>query len=191
MRKLATVLLAGLVGAACAASGPAETTVVPTTTTTSTTLPPDFAALCNGYLVLLRSGDPEPLRAALEDPGLEADLETMMSTEGEFEAIAGAALRVEEAVVGRCADRYSLGTTPAADDAAALQAFLEALADGDQEAAEQVAWANVVAQFTWATQDAGAIVIDGSTASMPIGPNRVVVCRAEGAVVVACRYQDA
>lgn len=197
MRRLLILFAVAGLAVACVRTGgpdPEVTTSLPPTTqvaeTAPTTAPPDFAALCHGYLVLLRSGEPGPLRQELTDPSLVADLDTMLSSEGEFEAIAEAALRIEEVVVARCAERFALRVEPAADNRTALEAFLSALTTGDQAGAEKIAWENVVAQFTWSSVDGGEIAVDGDTATMPIGPTRQVECRAEDGVVVACRYRE-
>lgn len=168
-----------------AATTPTTTAVV----TTSTTRPPDFAALCNGYLVLLRSGDPGALQQELEGAQL-TDLETMLSSEGEFEAIAAAAVRLEEFVVARCAERFAVGVEPAPDNSTALTTFLSALAAGDQERGARVAWENVVAQFTWSSVAASEVVIEGDSATMAYGPTAVVTCEAADGVVVSCRFQE-
>lgn len=186
-------LVAALLTVVGCAGPRAETTTVPPTsvateTTTSTTVA-DHAALCNGYLVLLETGDPSALRPELQGEEL-ADLETMLSTEGEFEAIAAAALRLEEAVVARCADRFSLSVEPAADNATALTTFLEALRDGDEEAASVVAWENVVAQFNWTSNEGGDIELEGDTATMPLGTTASVTCEAQQGVVVRCRFDE-
>lgn len=186
----AVLLLVG----ACSISNGSATSVVatPTTTvveTTSTTRPPDFAALCNGYLVLLRSGDPGALEQELEGDQL-TDLETMLSSEGEFEAIAAAAVRLEQFVVARCAERFAVGVEPAPDNSTALTTFLSALAAGDQEGGARVAWENVVAQFTWSSAAPSEIVIEGDTATMAYGPTSVVTCEAAEGVVVSCRFQE-
>jgi len=188
------ILVACLAATACAPveDGPPPAESVPTTSSTvgSTTTVVDVAGLCNGYLVLLRSGDPEPLRSQLDDPELVADLETMLSSEGEFDAIAAAALRLEEAVVGQCADRFALSVEPAPDDAAALSQFLGAVTAGDEASATEVAWENVVAQFTWSGTPESEIHLEGNTASMRMGPTRIVNCEATGGVVVACRFSE-
>lgn len=187
--RLTLVGLLALVACSGPSAEPATTVPPPATSVPATsTTRPDFAALCNGYLVMLRSGEAEALRAELEGD-VEADLDVMLSSEGEFAAIAAAALRVEEYVVERCADRFALGVEPAADDPTALRTFLTALADGDQERAGGVAWENVVAQFTWQAVDSGEIVVEGSRARMDYGGTGVE-CEASGGVVVSCRFTE-
>lgn len=190
------MLAACLVTAACAPAeegSPAAPTVATnssTVTLASSTTAVDSAGLCNGYLVLLRSGDPAPLRQQLDDPGLLADLETMLSSEGEFDAIAAAALRMEEAVVDRCADRFAVSVEPAPDNAGALTGFLLAVTAGDENRAAKVAWENVVAQFTWTGTPESEIELEANTATMRLGPTRAVTCEAAGGVVVACRFRE-
>lgn len=166
---------------------------IPGTSAPPTTVA-DPAALCNGYLVLLRTGDDVPLREALEDPDLVEALDVMLSSEGEFAAIASAALEVEEAVVSRCAERYSVGLEPAPDDAAALTVFMEALVGGDRSAAETVAWDNVVAQLEpWSPfgdDDAPSYRIEGSTAIARLDPAITLSCTATDGVVVSCTYGE-
>ncbi|MGA7270246.1 MAG: hypothetical protein WB239_04165, partial [Acidimicrobiia bacterium] len=105
MRRLHWALLAVLV--ACSAPVADQTSPTPPSSPPPASTPAveatvaDSAPLCNGYLVLLRSGDDGPLREALDDPSVLEDLDTMLADEGEFAAIAEAALRVEEAVVDR------------------------------------------------------------------------------------------
>lgn len=161
-----------------------------------TTVPVDDpAAVCNGYLVLLRSGDDAPLRQALVgDSEILSDLEVMLSSEGEFAAIAEAALRVEEALREKCEARFAAGVEPASDDDSALVTFFEAVIDGDEAAGAQVAWANVTAQFSpWSTtrdEDLPAYTVDGGTGFLAISRAITVACRAEGGVVVSCVYQE-
>ncbi len=117
----------------------------------------------------------------------------MLSEEGEFAAIATAALRVEEAVVERCAERFAAGTEPASDNAAALERFMAALGAGDQAAGEKVAWANVVAQVPWVPggPEGFSFQIDGSSGTALIARNTMIVCHARAGVVVSCTFAPA
>lgn len=117
----------------------------------------------------------------------------MLADDGEFSAIAQAALRVEEAVVDRCSQRFAAGTEPAPDDAAALERFMIAIQAGDQAAAEKVAWSNVVAQMPWVPggPDGFTFQVDQSTATALVGPTSMIVCHARGGVVVACTFVPA
>ena len=182
--------------AACGSSGGSSGSSVassePVTTESSiavtTTIPVDSAALCNGYLVLLRSGDADPLRAVVEDESVISDIETMLASEGEFEAISAAALRVEDYVVSRCVERFTAGLTPAQNDSEALDRFMTALAVGQRAEAEQVAWAHVVAQFPWSPESGMSFEVDGATATAELGRGVSLTCRAQRGAVVSCRF---
>jgi hypothetical protein len=200
MRRLALVCVLACSLVACTGGTPDEAGP----TTTSSTVPPttaasvvDDAGLCHSYLVLLETGDDEPLRQTLEDAALEEKLDTMLSSEGEFQAIAQAALDLERAIVDRCAARYSADLTPAPSDAAALEAFTQAVVAGDESSAEPIAWDHVVAQLTpWSplrAEGAGGdsgVTIEGNTATIVLEPGINLVCRAEGGVVVSCSYAE-
>ena len=67
--------------------------------------------------------------------------------------------------------------------------FLQALRDGDADAASRVAWENVVAQFTWTGNEGGEIEMDGDAATMDLGPTTRVACEASQGVVVRCRFE--
>lgn len=203
MGRIGSLVLIAVVGAGCVSSdGGAEPTSqppvpVPTTVPVTTTTVAENAALCNGYLVLLRTGDAQPLRDSLDDARLQEALDTMLSSEGEFEAIAQAALELEDAVVTECAERYSANLTPAADDISALTTFMDAVIAGDEDAAEQVAWDHVIAQLTpWSPIDppggAGSppYSVDGDTATVVVDSRTTLTCRAEGGVVVSCSYGE-
>jgi hypothetical protein len=193
MRRLRWGLVAILASCAAPVARPASSTsLAPTTTTAVTVSVPDPALLCNGYLVLLRSGDDAPLRSALDDPALLRDLDTMLSDEGEFAAIATAALRVEQAVVERCAERYAAGTEPASDDTTALERFMTALGAGDQSAGEKVARANVVAQMSWVPggPKGFSFEIDGASGTAQVG-STMIVCHAREGIVVSCTFAPA
>lgn len=193
MWRLPWALLIVVVACTVTPAAPAAT-IRPTSTsipvTTADGSVPDSAALCNGYLVLLRSGDDAPLRAALDDSSILRDLDIMLADEGEFAAIARAALRVEEAVVGRCAQRFAAGTEPASDDTAALKLFMSAIQEGNEAGAEKVAWANVVAQMPWVPggPEGFTFEIEGSTATAQVGPTIMIVCHARAGIVVACTF---
>lgn len=201
MRRLHRVLLVVLLGVVVACSAPvAGRTSPPPPTSPSPVSPPavgatvpDPAALCNGYLVLLRSGDDGPLREALDDPAVLEDLDTMLGDVGEFAAIAEAALRVEGAVLDRCADRFAAGTVPAPDDSTALSRFMAAIQAGDEAAAERVAWANVVAQVPWVPDgpQGFSFQVSGSTATALMGRSTMIVCHARAGVVVTCTFAPA
>ncbi|CAN5823629.1 hypothetical protein BH23ACT5_BH23ACT5_01020 [soil metagenome] len=201
--RMHTAWLAVVVMTAVACSTPETTpptTADPGATTTptaagQTTAVDDPAAVCNGYLVLLRSGDDAPLREALVgDSEILSDLDVMLSSEGEFAAIAEAALRVEAALREKCEARFAAGVEPAPDDDSALITFFEAVIDGDEAAGAKVAWANVTAQFSpWAStrgDDLPAYTVDGGTGFLAISRAITVACRAEGGVVVSCVYQE-
>lgn len=196
---LVVVVMAAVACSTPEAIPPTSTGPLPTTTPTAagqTTTPVDDpAAECNGYLVLLRSGDDAPLRQALVgDSETLSDLDVMLSSEGEFEAIAEAALRVEAALRERCEARFAAGVEPAPDDDSALITFFEAVVDGDEAAGAKVAWANVTAQFSpWSptrSDDLPAYTVDDGTGFLSISPAITVSCRAEGGVVVSCVYQE-
>ena len=194
--KLAGVAALTSILAACGSSGDSSVSTVaspePGTTETSitvaTTIPADSAPLCKGYLVLLRSGDADPLRAVVEDEAVMSDIETMLASEGEFEAISAAALRVEDYVVSRCVERFTAGLTPAQDDSEALGRFMTALADGQRAEAEKVAWAHVVAQFPWSPESGMSFEVDGATATAELGRGVSLTCRAQRGAVVSCRF---
>lgn len=117
----------------------------------------------------------------------------MLSDEGEFAAIARAALRVEEAVVERCTERFAAGTEPAADDATALERFMTALRAGDEAEGAKVAWANVVAQVRWVPggPEGFTYQVDGASATALVGRSTMIVCHAREGVVVACIFAPA
>lgn len=193
-------LLGMLLLAACAApssnpvtpptaSTPAASTPTTPAASTPTTPSGELAGLCNGYLVLLRTGDSAPLRGFV-DESVAADIDTMLSSEGEFAAISAAAVRVEDFVVSRCTDRYTAGVVGAPDDGAALAGFMDALASGDSEAGSKLAWAHVVAQFPWAAQAGLSYEVDGSTATATLSSTRTLTCRAQRGAVVSCRFGE-
>jgi hypothetical protein len=201
MRPFALVCVLACLLAACTgdSSGGGE----PTTTTTSTvpsttsTSVADDAGLCHSYLVLLETGDEQPLRETLDDVELEEKLDTMLSSEGEFQAIAQAALDLERAIVDRCAPRYSADLAPAPSDGAALEAFAQAVVAGDEGSAEPIAWDHVMAQLApWSplrAEGAGGgpdVTIEGDTATIALEPGIDLVCRAQGGVVVSCSYAE-
>lgn len=204
MRRAVLVVAAVSLAVGCAdgaqpstTSGSVEADTTTPAPTTAPAIPEDTAALCNGYLVLLRTGDDVPLRDALDDPDLVDALDRTLSSEGEFEAIAQASRDLEEAILDRCADRYAANLEPASDDATALTMLMEAILAGDREAAEAVAWDNVVAQLEpWSpvsspgTGDTPGYTVDGSTATAVLGPAVTLSCRADGGVVVACAYGE-
>ena len=201
MRRLVPLVVILVAVTACRSpeSEPAPTSTAPATSPSSstTTTVVDDAALCNGYLVLLRTGDPEPLRAELDDGRLQQALDTMLSSEGEFDAIAQASLELEEAIVSRCADRYSSNLEPAADDTTAVTRFMEHVVAGNDEAADPLAWDHVMAQLTpWSViepaygGDGLGFTVDGDTATVRIDPRTTLTCRADGGVVVSCSYGE-
>lgn len=100
---------------------------------------------------------------------------------------------LDEAARAECQAEWVGGAQGAGDNAAAAQAFLDALVAGDPLGARNVAAANAVAVFDWApiAEDPAAgtpavLEVDGQGFSLALDAATLAECQVESGVVIAC-----
>lgn len=173
------------------------------TTTTSevpTEEPEDeIGILCSAYLQSISFGTVDEgletltsILGADAPSGVQAALETLRNPDGDIEGFFAAQNSVDGYVLPICRDRFSSAIVPAADDAAAADAFLAAVRDGDLAAAERLAPTNVIVSFDWngfpdATSNFSA---DNSTVTMLLEPTVTVFCQIAGGAVEFCAFGE-
>ena len=176
--------------------------VEPDSTTTEATReePTDEVALvCSAYLDSISFGTLDEGLDALQDilgsdapSGVQEALETLQNPDGDIEGFFAAQNSVDSYVLPICRDRFAASIVPAADDAAAAEAFVASIRDGDLAAAEMLAPSNVIVSFDWngfpdATSEFSA---DNSTVTMLLEPTVTVFCQIADGAIEACAFGE-
>ncbi len=183
---------------------PAVTTVAVDDDSTTTEAPAEapedeVGVLCAAYLDSISFGTVdqglETLKQILgaDAPGgVQAALDTLQNPDGDIEGFFAAQNSLDGYVLPICRDLFSASIVPAADDAAAADAFVAAVRDGDLAAAQRLAPTNVIVSFDWngfpdATSDFSA---DNGTVSMLLEPTVTVFCQIANGAVEACAFGE-
>lgn len=180
------------------------TTVAISDDTTTTEMPTeepddDIGILCSAYLDSINFStvdqgldDLTELLGADAPSGVQAALETLQNPNGDIEGFFAAQNTVDGYVLPICRERFAAAIVPADDDAAAADAFVASVRDGDLAAAERLAPTNVIIGFDWngfpdATSEFSA---DNSTVTMLLEPTVTVFCQIADGAIEACAFGE-
>lgn len=184
-------------------AAPDTTTIADdTTTTTEAQAEPsedEVGDLCAAYLQSITIGTVDEGIAGLTEilgadapSGVQDALDTLRDPDGDIEGFFAAQNSLDGYVLPICRGRFSTSIVPAADNAAAAEAFVTAVRDGDLAAAEKLAPTNVIVGFDWngfpgATWDVDAAI---GTVTMLLEPTVTVFCQLNNGAIEACVFGE-
>lgn len=171
----------------------------PVTSSTAETTEDDVEQLCTAYLDSINPTTFDQGLAGLAavlgsdaPSGVLGAIDTLQNPADDVEAFFAARNSIDNYVLPVCEQRFRSSITPRADDAAAADAFIAAVRNGDRNAGEGLAPTNVVVQFDWAgyPESTADFNSDNSTLTMVLEPTVSVFCQLSGGAVEFCAFSE-